>query len=125
MSFDSFTDVYRVHYTSKGNIVVSEYQKFSTFVDDVTEIKMLWFYKSNNCRPLYDISDIESDGDGNIYICGLKSMNIHQISCDNCNDSKFVSCIGKPSALYLDDDKNQLIVALCNEDRVWTLQFQK
>lgn len=125
MSLDNVPDTYRIHYTCKGKIVVSEYQKFFTFVDDGKDLVLQWFYKSHGMKHLYNISDIESDEEGNVYVCGVKSKNVHQVWDKNNFNSRCFSCTsaGKPSALFFDRKQNRLLVAMQNEDKIWVIQF--
>lgn len=76
----SLIDTHNIHYTVKGGLIISERDKCHYFENINDELKEKWFYKSHIKNSLADASCIDSDIEGNVYVCCKKSRNIHQVS---------------------------------------------
>ncbi|XP_045206414.2 uncharacterized protein LOC123558604 [Mercenaria mercenaria] len=88
-------------------------------------IKEKWYYKSYKGRIIDDITDIAVDKEGNIYVCGKGSKNIHQISGSNfMNNRVLLSIPGTPQSLCVDDDRRRLIVGCENDDFIYAVTLE-
>ncbi|XP_045205474.2 uncharacterized protein LOC123557827 [Mercenaria mercenaria] len=112
----------------KDAFLVSENKKLHCFETDhsnANTIKEKWFYKSYRASNIDDITDIAVDREGNIYVCGKGSRNIHQISGSNfMNNRVLLSVPGSPQSLCVDDERRRLIVGCENDDFIYVIALE-
>ncbi|XP_045206415.2 uncharacterized protein LOC123558605 [Mercenaria mercenaria] len=112
----------------QNSLLISENKKFHCFEVDQTNsdtIKEKWYYKSYKGRIIDDIADIAVDKEGNIYVCGKGSKNIHQISGSNFKKNRvLLSVPGSPQSLCVDDERRRLIVGCENDDFIYVIALE-
>ncbi|XP_045174676.2 uncharacterized protein LOC123535970 [Mercenaria mercenaria] len=118
-----------------SEVFVSDLSKFHCFDIDMTVgcptqqsdtnyIQESWFYKNRKGSFLKDISDLATDEEGNIYVCGLESNNIHQISSDNYRENRIIlNNIKKPLSISVHSKKGYLVVACLRDDYIHVYHF--
>ncbi|XP_053384696.1 E3 ubiquitin-protein ligase TRIM71-like [Mercenaria mercenaria] len=125
----------RMLYRGTNEIFVSEHWKlhcfdidknvgFCTKQSDSNYIQESWFYKSCKGHFLKDVSDLATDEEGNIYVCGLESNNIHQISSDNYRENRIIlNNIKEPNSISVHSKKGYLIVGCFDDDYIHVYHF--
>lgn len=87
-----FEDVgnYKMLCRGTNEILLSEYWKFhcfnisrSNYESYESDLHEAWYYESRIGKFLKDISGLTIDEEGNIYVCGSESHNIHQIEAND------------------------------------------
>lgn len=122
---DIESNFYRLHYMGQEKIIVSENEMFHTFSDMKEKVVRQWYYKGTKYQTLLGASDIDSDDEGNVYVCGSESKDIHQVACHDFTYSRVISLVGRPSAVFFDLKNSCLITAFENEDRSWVVKFDR
>ncbi|XP_052806466.1 uncharacterized protein LOC128235703 [Mya arenaria] len=112
-------DAKRVFHFDASSIVLSENTRVSCYDVDTQAKKLTcrkWFYKSYHQNVLEKAKGVAKDSEGNIYICGEDSNNVHQVSSTNyrCN-RVIVQNINSPVCVAVDDQKDRLIIG-CRDD---------
>jgi hypothetical protein len=109
-------------------IFVSTYSEFHCFIDtpwDIDSVEASWFYKSHRNSPLTGISDITADSEGNIYVCGHDSCNVHQISKDGFKKNRIlISNIPNPTSLSVNIKEGFIVVGCANNDYLHVHHFK-
>ncbi|XP_045176297.2 uncharacterized protein LOC123536873 [Mercenaria mercenaria] len=125
----------RMLFRGTNKIFVSDPWKFHCFDIDkcvgcpaqqsVTNyVQESWFYKSRKGSVLKDITDLAVDEEGNIYVCGSKSSNIHQISAENYRVNRIIiTNIKEPLSISVNSKKGYLVVACLNDSYVHVYHF--
>lgn len=106
-----------------NTFLISECNKLHCFEPD-NGLKEKWFYKSYRDNIINDISDIAIDREGNFYVCGKGSKNIHQISGDNFMKNRVIATVpGNPLSVCVDDDRRLLIIGCENDNFIYVASF--
>ncbi|XP_052806921.1 uncharacterized protein LOC128236104 [Mya arenaria] len=95
------------------SIVFSENTRVTCYTVDSQESKLQnreWFYKSNKENVLKKAKGFAKDSEGNIYICGEDSNNVHQISTKCKVNRVVVHNINRPMCVAVDEQKDRLII---------------
>ncbi|XP_052806321.1 uncharacterized protein LOC128235548 [Mya arenaria] len=102
-----------------SSIVLSENTRVSCYKVDTHAKKLTdrkWFYKPYQQNDLKKAKGVARDSEGNIYICGEDSNNVHQASSLNYSRNRvIVQNINSPMCVALDDQKDRLIIG-CRDD---------
>jgi hypothetical protein len=109
-------------------IFVSTDNEFHCFIDNSDDnigfVYASWFYKSRRYSPLTGIKDIAADSEGNIYVCGHDSCNVHQISKDGFRISRIlISNIPNPTSLSVNIKEGFIVVGCANNDYLHVYYF--
>jgi hypothetical protein len=122
----SLTDTHNIQYTVKGGLIISETDKCHYFEHTNDELREKWYYKSHGKKILMDVSCIESDIEGNVYVCGKKSRNIHQVSASNYRNSRIIfPSIKDPTAVCVDSNMARMIIGRESGDSIHIFRFDK
>ncbi|XP_052806470.1 uncharacterized protein LOC128235709 [Mya arenaria] len=117
--FKEIKEAKRIFLFDASSIVLSENTRVSCYTVD-TETEELpdrkWFYKSYQQNVLEKAKGVAKDSEGNVYICGEDSNNVHQASSANYRRNRvIVQNINSPMCVALDDQKDRLIIG-CRDD---------
>ncbi|XP_053400718.1 uncharacterized protein LOC123558607 [Mercenaria mercenaria] len=109
--------------------LISENEKLRCFETDLAKTNTLkenWCYMSSDKYGVIDeITDIDTDKEGNIYVCMKGSKNIHQISGSNfMNNRVLLSVPGTPLSICVDDGRRRVIVGCENDDFLYVATLQ-
>ncbi|XP_045205476.2 uncharacterized protein LOC123557828 isoform X1 [Mercenaria mercenaria] len=98
---------------------------FDTDKANSYNLKENWYFKSYKDNIIDGISDITVDKEGNIYVCGKGSKNIHQISGRNFMYNRILLSVpGIPLSVCVDDEKRRLIVGCENDDFIYVATLE-
>lgn len=124
VQFDSSSNI---HFVQSSQLIISGKHMMRVFELGNTSHQVLnerWFYRSNGNHTLNDASDVCMDSDGNIYVCGRLSNNVHQISGRNHQNNRLlVSNIIKPVLIQVDSVRGRMMVGCENDDYIHVFQF--
>ncbi|XP_060599423.1 uncharacterized protein LOC132753029 [Ruditapes philippinarum] len=108
-----------------NELIVSEFDKLHCFKSTSTSgyadnnenvVQESWFYKSRGGSYLKYISNLAADDEGNIYVCGHDSNNVHQISKDDYRTNRIlISNIKMPLSVGVNSKRGYLVIC-CNDD---------
>ncbi|XP_052233864.1 uncharacterized protein LOC127846550 [Dreissena polymorpha] len=111
-----------------GSVVLAENNRISCYGIDEFQKKIgdrKWYYKYYGSNPLDNARGITSDSEGNVYICGSESNNIHQMSSENYRQNRIlISDIKRPYSVCVDSKRGRLIVGCCQDNRIHVFYFQ-
>ena len=108
-------------FTDDGHILIGEKNHLSEFDENGRRVR---FFKSYKDHEIDDISAITNDDEGNIYVCGKGSNNVHQISSTNFFVNRImIKDIPKPSCIAFDGKRKRLIVGCEDTDYIYEFQF--
>ncbi|XP_060606183.1 E3 ubiquitin-protein ligase TRIM56-like [Ruditapes philippinarum] len=115
----------RLLYKGAIAIIVSEFEKLHCYKSASTTgyagenenvVQESWFYKSRDGSYLKFISYLTADDEGNIYVCGRDSYNVHQISKDDYRRNRIIiSNIKKPLSVGVNSKRGYVVIG-CHED---------
>ncbi|XP_052806469.1 uncharacterized protein LOC128235707 [Mya arenaria] len=100
------------------SIVFSENTRVTCYTVDSQESKLQdreWFNESNKENVLKKAKGFAKDSEGNMYICGEDSNNVHLISTKYKVNRLVVHNINRPMCVALDEQKDRLIIG-CRAD---------
>ena len=113
---------------TQNEFLLSGNMKLHCFVTDQDNKKLLrekWYLKGYKGNMIPEITDIVTDKEGNIYVCGKGSKNIHQISGINyLNNRVLFTVTGIPLSLCIDDNNRQLIVGCENDNFIYIIKLE-
>jgi len=118
-AFEYVEDAKRIHRLDSTEILLAENDRVSCYnvdlnAEDLSE--RLWYYKSHGKNCLEDARGIAKDSEGNVYVCGRDSNNVHQVSSKNYRMNRvIVSNINAPVSVCVDEKNDRLLVG-CDED---------
>ncbi|XP_060556511.1 protein wech-like [Ruditapes philippinarum] len=120
----------RIFCRDMDEILVSEFTKLHRFTntgysDHSRNIfKESWFYKSSDGSYLKDITDLATDEEGNIYLCGYYSNNVHQVSKDNYRRNRIIiSNIKMPFSVAVNSKKGYVVIGCEDDDYIHVYNF--
>ncbi|XP_052806468.1 E3 ubiquitin-protein ligase TRIM71-like [Mya arenaria] len=118
----------RIFRFDASSIVVSENTSVSCYEVDTKTQELpnrKWFYKPFKQNVLKKAKGVAKDSEGNIYICGEDSNNVHQVSSTNNRcDRVIVQNINCPVCVALDDQKDRLIIGCRDDDYLHVYSFK-
>jgi len=78
-----------------------------------------WYYKSYSLNVLSKARGMSTDSEGNVYLCGIDSNNVHQVSSKNFLENRvIVTKISEPISVLVDEKNDRLLVGCENDDNV-------
>ena len=117
--FEYVEDAKRIQRLESTEIILAENDRVSGYNVDINAEKLskrLWYFKSYGKNKLKDARGITKDSEGNVYVCGRHSNNVHQVSSKNfCMNRVIVSNINAPVSVCVDEKNDRLLVG-CDED---------
>ena len=118
----------RMNLKSQNTFLISENMKLHCIEPDPLNnniVKEKWYYKSYKEKVISEITDIAVDKEGNIYVCGRDSKNIHQISGMRYMTNRvLITVTGTPLSLCIDDGNRRLIVGCEEDDFIYIIQLE-
>ncbi|WAR05353.1 hypothetical protein MAR_020722 [Mya arenaria] len=112
--FNYVEDAKQISVFDESSVVLSENTRVTCYTVDTQESKLLdrkWYYKSHNNNFLKKAKGVAKDSEGNIYVCGEDSNNVHQTSSENYRRNRVViSNIDKPICVAVDEANDRLII---------------
>ena len=124
----------RIVYREGGDILLSDKWKCYCFNistrrtcnthSNCHHIQECWFFKSRKGNYFKDISDFAIDQEGNIYLCGYLSNNVHQVAANDFRKYReIVTGIEKPLSIAVNSEKGLLIIGCRYDDYIHVFQF--
>ncbi|XP_060556531.1 E3 ubiquitin-protein ligase TRIM56-like isoform X2 [Ruditapes philippinarum] len=123
----------RMLYRGTVAIFISEFEKLHCYKSASTTgyagknenvVQESWFYKSRAGSYLKFISNLTADDEGNIYVCGRESYNVHQISKDDYRTNRIlISNIKLPLSVGVNSKKGYVVVGCDNDDYIHVYNF--
>ncbi|KAH3807230.1 uncharacterized protein LOC127835028 [Dreissena polymorpha] len=117
----------RILTLENGSVVLAEDNRVSCYGIDECQKEIgdrKWFYKCNRSNRLVNARGLANDSEGNVYICGSVSNNIHQVSSKNYRHNRIIiSDIKKPYSVCVDSKRDRLIVGCCRDNNIYVFDF--
>ncbi|XP_053391953.1 uncharacterized protein LOC123557829 [Mercenaria mercenaria] len=109
--------------------LISENEKLRCFTIDLAKTNTLkenWCYMSSDTYSVInEITDIDTDKEGNIYVCMKGSKNIHQISGSNFMNNRVLLAVpGTPMSVCVDDDRRRVLIGCENDDFIYVATLE-
>ena len=110
----------KIIYSLQSNeIILAEYDRVSCYniSQDQNKIsKRRWYYQPHGTSILEGAQGLTKDSEGNVYVCGYNSNNVHQVSSQNYRMNQVVvPYIERPVSVCVDEENDRLLVG-CEED---------
>ncbi|KAH3814833.1 hypothetical protein DPMN_143346 [Dreissena polymorpha] len=118
----------RILTVDSNSILLAEHERVSCYGIDQAEVEIgdrKWYYKNHGQNILENARGVALDKEGNAYICGEASNNVHQVPCNNYLKGKIIIAnINKPFSVCVDSANDILIVGCCNDNYLHVFNFQ-
>ncbi|XP_052803330.1 uncharacterized protein LOC128233613 [Mya arenaria] len=135
ISYDSDDECYnyvedakQVSVFDESSVVFSENTRVTCYTIDAQDGELLdrkWYYKSHNNKVLKKAKGVAKDSEGNIYVCGEDSNNVHQTSSTNYRRNRVViSNIDKPICVAVDEANDRLIIGCRSHNYLHVYSFK-
>lgn len=119
-------ETFRIHCTSKHAVIIPEYDKIHCLEKYTDTPNENWLYRLLSNRELEVVSDIDSDKEGNVYICGKVSKNVHQVSAADYRNSRIIIVhITDPSAICVDSENARILIGRENDENIHVFHMGK
>lgn len=124
----TLNDPKQIRVTSEKEILISDSNMLHCFEFqegcDSEELKQKWFYKNSKMWYIDNIAGVSIDEEGNIYVCGTTSKNIHQISRYNFRNNRvLVSGIKNPISIAVNTKKGLICVGCEDKNSISVYPF--
>jgi len=101
-------------------ILLTENDRVTCYEIDQTKCKIVkrrWYYRISYGKNILEGAlGLTKDSEGNVYVCGYNSNNVHQVSSHNfCMNQVVVPYIERPVSVCVDEQNDRLLVG-CEED---------
>ncbi|XP_052806322.1 uncharacterized protein LOC128235549 [Mya arenaria] len=127
-SFNYVKDAKQVFALGKSSIVFSENWRVSCYTVGKQTRELIhrqWFYHSHANQILKKAKGVAKDSEGNIYICGEDSNNIHQVSSKNYKRNRvIIPRCDRPVCIAVDEQKDRLIIGCRIGDYLQAYSFK-
>ncbi|XP_052806467.1 uncharacterized protein LOC128235704 [Mya arenaria] len=127
-SFNYVEDAKQISVFGESSVVFSENWQVSCYTVDIQAGKLTdrqWFYKLHDNSILKKAKGVAKDSEGNIYICGENSNNVHQASSTNHRLNRvIIPRCDRPVCIAVDEQKDRLIIGCRIGDYLQAYSFK-
>ncbi|XP_052265192.1 uncharacterized protein LOC127867785 isoform X4 [Dreissena polymorpha] len=121
-------DAKRILTLETGSVLLAENDRVSCYDIDAREEEIggrEWFYRSYGKNHLHNTRGLATDTEGNVYICGQDSNNVHQVSSMNYRQNRIlIADINMPLSVCVDSERDRLIVGCDEDDYIHVFEFK-
>jgi len=125
--FHYVEDAKRIHIMPSSDFFLAENNRISCYKVNQSVNKLSsreWYYKSYCLNILSKARGMSMDSEGNVYVCGMGSYNVHQVSSKNYLENRvIVTKIREPISVLVDEKNDRLLVGCENDDNVHTFSM--